>query len=135
MNLLELFPWKSKNEGRESLCADESLEHPIVFVERFWQWRDSLFVVACRVLGDAKAATDTVEACFRNACQRPPKFQSDGAFGSWLLRVLLDEAFQARGRRRFVPKGFCPQSVVTKAGKGIVARPWVDDFWCLETTV
>jgi DNA-directed RNA polymerase specialized sigma24 family protein len=108
MNLLELFLSKSKNEGRESLCADESLEHPIVFVERFWQWRNSLLVVACRVLGDAKAATDTVEACFRKACQRPPKFESDGAFGSWLLRVLLDEAFQVRRRRRVCSQGFLP---------------------------
>jgi len=133
MNLLELFPWKSKNEERENSCAGDLLEHPIVFVERFWQWRDSLYVVAYRVLGDARTATDAVEACFRKACQRPPKFESDGAFGSWLLRLLLEEALQVRRRRKFVPKGFCRHAVTKPASQAAALEQGIDDLWCLET--
>jgi DNA-directed RNA polymerase specialized sigma24 family protein len=133
MNLLELFPWESKNQGCENSCTDDLLEHPIVFVERFWQWRDSLYVVAYRVLNDARAATDAVEACFRKACQNPPKFASDGAFGSWLLRILLKEALQVRRRRKFAPKGFCHHAVTTAADQAAALAQGIDDLWCLET--
>jgi DNA-directed RNA polymerase specialized sigma24 family protein len=132
MNLFERFPRKSKTEEPENSCTDDLLEHPIVFVERFWQWRDSLYVVAYRVLGDVRAATDTVEACFRKACQRPPKFESDGAFGSWLLRILLEEALQVRRRRRFAPKGFSHHAV-TAADQAAALGQGLDDLWCLET--
>jgi DNA-directed RNA polymerase specialized sigma24 family protein len=99
MDLLELFPLKPCNQDGLGVCADDFLEHPIVFVERFWKWRDSLFLVAHRVLGDWKAATEVVEACFRRACSEPPKFASEGEFGSWLLRILIDESLQERQRR------------------------------------
>jgi len=132
MNVLEQFPWKSNDQERENSCAHDALEHPIVFVERFWQWRDSLYVVAYRVLGDSRAATDAVEACFRKACPRPPRFVSDGEFGSWLVRVLLDEALLAR-RRELALRSFCRHAVV-KAPDGVALRgQGTDDLWCLET--
>ena len=52
MSLLELFACGRKNKEGE-LCSENSLEHPIVFMERFWKWRDSLYVVA-RVGGFAR---------------------------------------------------------------------------------
>jgi DNA-directed RNA polymerase specialized sigma24 family protein len=114
-------------------CPEASLEHPIVFVERFWKWRNSLFLVACRILGDSNSATEVVEVCFRKACRKPPKFESDGAFGSWLLRVLIDEALQARVarqragnvmRHKLLPK--MPRAMTCKL-------KFMDEFWCLET--
>jgi len=133
MNLLELFPLNPKKRGVREMCTDD-FEHPIVFVERFWRWRDSLFVVASRILRDPKAATCAVEACFRRACQNPPKFTSDGEFGSWVLRLLVDEALQARRCRRWAPKGYGHQAFAPR-GALVSQRPWLDDFWCLETTV
>ena len=107
MNWLASVAWhsKSKKDGERESRREDSLEDPVVFVERFSKWRDSLFVVACRVLGDSEAATQVVEQCFRKACPEPPKFGSDGAFGSWLLRVLLDEALKARAARQQAGKG------------------------------
>ncbi len=62
------------------------------FEERFWLWRGSLFFIAYRVLGDARVATEAVENCFLTASRNAPRFASDGAFGSWILRILIDEA-------------------------------------------
>ena len=64
----------------------------MLFEERFWLWRDSLFFIAFRVLGDARTATEAVENCFLTASRNAPTFASDGAFGSWILRILIDEA-------------------------------------------
>ena len=131
MDLLELFPLRSCNQDGVGLCADDFLEHPIIFVERFWKWRDSLFLVAHRVLGDWKAATEVVEACFRRTCSEPPKFASEGEFGSWLLRILIDESLQERQRRTV--KLHCYQSLTGMVRPGGNLRR-LDDFWCLDTS-
>ncbi|HVM75181.1 MAG TPA: sigma factor [Candidatus Saccharimonadales bacterium] len=134
MNLLQLFPLKSEDRCGTGLCADDFLEHPIVFVERFWKCRDSLMLVAYRVLGDRKAATAVVESCFRRACSEPPRFASEGAFGCWLLRILIEESLQERRRRRWAPKGHCHQSF-TGAAACDGALGHLDDFWCLDNSV
>ncbi|HTZ32416.1 MAG TPA: sigma factor [Methylomirabilota bacterium] len=134
MDLLQLFPLNPEKEERGECCADDFLEHPIVFVERFWKWRESLFLVAHRVLGDRKAATDAVELCFRRSCANPPKFVSDGAFGSWVLRIVIDESLQERRRRRWAPKGHCHQTLTRVTGREEMLRQ-LDDFWCLDTSL
>jgi len=117
MDVFDRFPLNPRS------AADRCLEHPIIFVERFWRWRDTLFVLAVRLLGDRRAASDAVEACFRKNCHHPPKFASDGAFGSWIVRALFDEALLARRQMQTVSR----QSIA-RAG-------WADDFACLNTTV
>ena len=137
MNVLELFPLHPRREGRDEPCADDFLEHPIIFVERFWRWRDSLFVVACRILRDQKAASEAVEASFRVACPKPPKFESDGEFGSWLLRILIDEAAsirQSQHRQKRAPQVASHQAVTSQDPRVACFRT-VDDFWCLEITL
>ena len=134
MSLLELFACGRKNKEGE-LCSENSLEHPIVFMERFWKWRDSLYVVAWRVLGDSRAAAEVVEVCFRKTRQRPPEFESDGAFGSWLLRILVDEALRARAERRRARKAMRQQRF-PKMSKTMASKlESTDEFWCLETTL
>ena len=133
MSLLDLFPLNSSNEGE--LCPNSSLEHPMVFVERFWRWRDSLYLVAYRVLDGRTAATEAVESCFRRTCREPSKFESDGQFGSWLLRILLDEALQARRRRKWGHNRHYHQAFAKASAQRTGLRHWLDDFWCLETTI
>ena len=132
MDLLELFPLRACSRDGVHLCADDFLEHPIIFVERFWKWRDSLFLVAHRVLGDWKAATEAVEACFHRTCSEPPKFASEGEFGSWLLRILIDESLQERRRR--AANYHCYQTLKEGTRPGGNLRR-LDDFWCLDTSV
>jgi DNA-directed RNA polymerase specialized sigma24 family protein len=136
MNWLAIFGFHSHTriEVGNGSRLDESLEHPIVFVERFWKWRDSLYVVAFRILDDSKTATEVVESCFRKACARPPKFASDGAFGSWLMRILLDHALRARAERRQAGIAMRP-CVPTKPRATASKLEFTDQFWCLETTL
>jgi len=132
MSVLELFAFAHKNKQGE-LWSENSLEHPIVFVERFWKWRDSLYVVAWRVLGDSRAAAEVVEVCFRKTSHRPPRFESDGAFGSWLLRILVDEALRARAERRRASKAMRQQRF-PKMSKTMASKlECTDESWCLET--
>jgi hypothetical protein len=67
-------------------------EHPGVFNDRFARSRSLLHFTACRVLGDPERAELAVRNCWRRASRNPPGFRHDGAFRSWLVRLLIDEA-------------------------------------------
>ena len=63
-----------------------------VFHYWFASCRGSLHLTACRVLGGAEGADLAVRNCWLTASRNPPTFDREGAFRSWLLRVLIDEA-------------------------------------------
>jgi hypothetical protein len=95
MKSLKLFPLNHKaGESHHSPAADpkSAKEHPLIFEDCFWLWRNSLLQIAHSLLGDPKMAIEVVESCFIRASHNPPRFDSDGAFGSWILRILIDEA-------------------------------------------
>ena len=50
--------------------------------------------IACRVLGDKQRACIAVQNCWRTAFRNPPHFEYEGAFRSWVLRALIDEALE-----------------------------------------
>jgi DNA-directed RNA polymerase specialized sigma24 family protein len=62
------------------------------FDEWFSRCHGSLHFTACRVLGDLEGAELAVQNCWLAASRNPPTFDREGAFRSWLLRVLIDEA-------------------------------------------
>jgi DNA-directed RNA polymerase specialized sigma24 family protein len=76
----------------KSFIANELEEHPTVFNARFWRGYRILHFIACRILGGPERAERAVENCWHTASRRPPRFESEGEFRSWLLRVLIDEA-------------------------------------------
>ena len=76
----------------EILIATSLEEDPAVFGERFWCCHRLLHFIACRVLGGPERADDAIENCWLTASRNPPRFEYEGAFRSWLLRVLIDEA-------------------------------------------
>jgi DNA-directed RNA polymerase specialized sigma24 family protein len=59
---------------------------------RFSRCRRLLHFIACRVLGGTEGAEDSVQNCWLTASRNPPRFEHEGAFRSWLLRILIDEA-------------------------------------------
>jgi DNA-directed RNA polymerase specialized sigma24 family protein len=67
-------------------------EHPTVFAARFARCRGLLRFIASRVLGSNEGAEDAIKNCWLTASCNPPKFEYEGAFRSWLLRILIDEA-------------------------------------------
>jgi hypothetical protein len=58
----------------------------------FSRYRSVLSLIAYRVLGNHEDAEDAVQNCVRTASDHAPRFDHEGAFRSWLARVLIDEA-------------------------------------------
>jgi DNA-directed RNA polymerase specialized sigma24 family protein len=56
--------------------------------------------LTCRVLGGIRGAENALENCWRTPSRNPPKFDYEGAFRSWLARVLIDEALAILRKNR-----------------------------------
>ena len=79
---------------------------------RFDRWflrcHKTLQYTACLILGGSKMAEYAVQKCWFRASQNPPNFEDEGAFRSWVMRVLISEALsilhqghpEAFGRKR-----------------------------------
>jgi RNA polymerase sigma-70 factor, ECF subfamily len=63
-----------------------------VFDTQFSQSRGLLYFIAHRVLDDSEEAEEAVQNCLLTAIRNPLMFESEGAFRSWLVRILIDEA-------------------------------------------
>lgn len=85
-----LFSPEYRNNGLPE--ARQILE----FETRFVRCRNLLHFVACRVLETTEGAEHAVERCRLRASQNPPMFEFEGAFRSWLVRILIDEALTIR---------------------------------------
>ena len=87
-----------KKRNRENLLKERSSfvksekEQSAIFARRFLRSFRLLHFIACRVLGDEGRATIAVRDCWRTASREPPPFEYEGAFRSWLVRILIDEA-------------------------------------------
>ncbi len=55
-------------------------------------YRRVLSLIAYRVLGNHEEAERAVRNCLRAASDSAPRFDHEGAFRSWLARILIDEA-------------------------------------------
>ena len=75
-------------------------ERPKEFDARFSRCYGLLHFIARRILGSSEGAEEAIEHCRVRASQNPLEFEQEGAFRSWLLRILMDEALAARRRRR-----------------------------------
>ncbi len=62
------------------------------FNQQFSHCREMLHFIACRILTSVDEAEKAVRNCHRTASRDCPQFQNDGAFKSWLVRILIDEA-------------------------------------------
>ena len=62
----------------------------------FSRYRGVLSLVACSVLDNHEEVEDAVQNCVLAASCSVPQFENEGAFRSWLVRVLIDEALAIR---------------------------------------
>ena len=67
-------------------------QEELIFNVRFWRCYRMLHFIACRVLGGSERAKEAIGSCWRIAFRHPRRFDIEGEFRSWLLRVLIDEA-------------------------------------------
>jgi len=78
--------------SEDILRSKDLQQRSTVFEARFSRCRKLLYFLACRVLGSPERADEVVENCKIAASRNPPTFEYEGAFRSWLVRVLIDEA-------------------------------------------
>ena len=74
---------------------------PKIFEDRHARCRHLLHFLAVRILGSEDEAEDAVRNCGAAASRNPPSFDSEGAFRSWLARILIDEACALLRRKQF----------------------------------
>ena len=67
-------------------------QRDIAFMERLWRYNSLLHFLAYRILGTHEGAGNAVENCRIAASRNQPDFEDEGAFRSWLARILIDEA-------------------------------------------
>ena len=86
------------------------------FDARFSRYRRLLRFVATRVLDGPERADEAVGNCWLSASRNPQRFEYDSAFGSWLLRILIDEALTIR-RQGLTHKPGCALGICTCRGE------------------
>jgi DNA-directed RNA polymerase specialized sigma24 family protein len=69
------------------------------FEGRFSRCRNSLYFVAWGALGNVEEAEQAMENCYRKAQRAARRFTSDGEFGSWMIRMLLNEVVLVANQR------------------------------------
>jgi DNA-directed RNA polymerase specialized sigma24 family protein len=74
-------------------------ERDIAFMERFSRCNSLLHFLAYRILGTHEGAGNAVENCRIVASRNPPGFEYEGAFRSWVARILIDETLAILRRR------------------------------------
>jgi DNA-directed RNA polymerase specialized sigma24 family protein len=62
-----------------------------------------LHIIACRILDEPEQAKKAVENCWHSASALAPRFEYEGAFRSWLVRVLIDEALVLLAEKQQIP--------------------------------
>jgi DNA-directed RNA polymerase specialized sigma24 family protein len=63
------------------------------------QYGPTLSLIANRVLGNQEDSATAVQTCLRSASDIHSHFRNKGAFASWLVRHLIDEALRIRDRK------------------------------------
>jgi DNA-directed RNA polymerase specialized sigma24 family protein len=58
----------------------------------FSRRQETLQYIACRVLADSELAARAIQNCWLKASSALGGFESESAFGSWVLRLLISEA-------------------------------------------
>jgi DNA-directed RNA polymerase specialized sigma24 family protein len=83
-------------------CQQEHLILFKKFKERFSRCSPLLHFLAGRILGRHEEVEEAVRSCRITASHNLPRFEYEGAFRSWLVRILIDEALAIRQRHSAV---------------------------------
>ena len=88
-----------KRTSGDGLCVEP---HLTIFEDRFARCRRLLCFVAVRILGSQDEAENAVRSCLAAASRNQRSFESDGAFHSWIMRILIREASTLLHRKQLL---------------------------------
>ena len=80
--------WLEKTTQGERFLQERWTE----FDARFSRCYNLLHFIARRILGNSEEIEDVIENCRLAASRSSLEFEQEGAFRSWIIRVLIDEA-------------------------------------------
>lgn len=114
-----LRPLQVLHEAYPAVCAEERItrtsdsrteneggtlvnpqEHTGGLDRRLARYRRVLLFLADRLLRNHKDAEDAVRNCLSSASLNLPRCEDEGAFRSWLVRILMDEALLILHKKR-----------------------------------
>jgi RNA polymerase sigma-70 factor (ECF subfamily) len=95
---------QSRSENETISNSQETLEALDILLSRY---RRALSLVAYRVLGNHEEAEEAVQNCLRTVADNVPRFEHEGAFRCWLVRVLIDEAVLLLSKQSVAPAAWC----------------------------
>jgi hypothetical protein len=105
-------PSEPRNDNRKDNREDTN-DTKDTFELQFSHSRRLLLFLARRILNCVQEAEEAVKNCRLKASSNPPCFSSEGAFKSWLVRILIDEATLLLRRRQSnstAPSGHLPEA-------------------------
>lgn len=85
-------PGSESHQENTGGTLSKSQVSPEAFDVLFARYRCMLYFIAYRVLHNNKDAEDAVQNCSVSASCTVPRFDYEGSFRSWLVRVLINEA-------------------------------------------
>ena len=83
---------RSETDMRDEGGSSIGNTQPAAFQVRASRYRGSLYFIAKRILDDRELARQAVRNCLLAVSRHPVRFDTEGAFRCWLVRVLIDEA-------------------------------------------
>jgi DNA-directed RNA polymerase specialized sigma24 family protein len=86
-------------EAGETNVISKNQELKEEFEGRFSRCRNSLYFLAWGALGTVGEAEEALENSYRKARRNARRFNSDGEFGSWMIRMLINEVVLVANRR------------------------------------
>jgi len=117
---------KNKNASEESeaeahlddskLVSDGLQGDRDAFEILFFRYRPILYRLAQRILRNHEESEDAVQNCSLAAFRKMKTFKYEGAFRSWLARILVNEAITILRKRRRAAECSIPQERVETAG-------------------
>ena len=86
----------NSDSGTDFAARVRPNQQKLIFDARFSRCYSTLHFIACRLLGGPQCAEEAIARCWRIASRNPQRFEYEGEFRSWLLRVLIHEALLLR---------------------------------------
>ena len=83
-----------------ALVAATKSGEPLAFETLVLRHKRRVFALAQRITNNHEDAEEAVQNCLQVASDRAPRFDHEGAFRSWLARILIDEAVTILHKQR-----------------------------------
>jgi RNA polymerase sigma-70 factor (ECF subfamily) len=99
------------------------------FEELVRRYRQPIYQVALRMLGDAADAEDATQDAFVQAWRNLAGFRADAAFSTWMYRIVINRCLNVlRARRRTEPLPVGREAPASRPDRIVEARWEVEDL-------